>query len=513
MRKCLNHFLQYSILPTYIMLTKTYTLTHLATVLFSLSGLLLSVSVSALAPLDSIGITTINNQQFVLHRVDAGETLGTLATRYRTTEASIKQANNGLAQGIQANQIVMIPFVPDVPKVTHTVQPKETLYGIAKMYGMTIAELKQLNSIATDGVQVGQTLTVKTQAAVATNPANTVATQPPPSNPPITNAYNAAAPNAPATNLPAVDTAPTNSVPATTPAKPLGPIVRKTPKNYMVQPKETLYGLAKLFSVPVDSLVIWNNNQNGFKVGQIIISGYNYYDANSNLILSSGYPAASTAATNPQSAPASTTNQPGADPYNQPAATAPAQQPAVDPYNQPAASAPAQQPAIDPYNQPAAVNQPAADPYNQPAATVPAQQPAGQLPTAAALNQPAAQAPATTAPATQPVLAAQQPNGVASSFGQVPSYHREDGVGAMIKANSNSDNPNVFVALHRTAPYGTMIKVTNPSSNTSTVVKVIGTISSEIPADKNIIIKLSIATCRQLGILTEQFPIVIEYSK
>lgn len=42
----------------------------------------------------------------------------------------------------------------------HTVQPKETLYGISKMYGVTVEQLQQWNKISDNNIQIGQKLIV-----------------------------------------------------------------------------------------------------------------------------------------------------------------------------------------------------------------------------------------------------------------------------------------------------------------------------------------------------------------
>jgi membrane-bound lytic murein transglycosylase D len=47
------------------------------------------------------------------------------------------------------------------PKLeTHTVQPGDTLFSIAKRFGITLAELKRLNHLASDQVKLGQKLVV-----------------------------------------------------------------------------------------------------------------------------------------------------------------------------------------------------------------------------------------------------------------------------------------------------------------------------------------------------------------
>jgi membrane-bound lytic murein transglycosylase D len=44
--------------------------------------------------------------------------------------------------------------------INHTVQPKETLYSIARRYGMKVEQVRELNDLVSDAIQIGQTLRV-----------------------------------------------------------------------------------------------------------------------------------------------------------------------------------------------------------------------------------------------------------------------------------------------------------------------------------------------------------------
>ena len=44
--------------------------------------------------------------------------------------------------------------------VTHTVQPKESLYGISKKYDVTVDNLKKWNNLTSDNLHIGQQLII-----------------------------------------------------------------------------------------------------------------------------------------------------------------------------------------------------------------------------------------------------------------------------------------------------------------------------------------------------------------
>ena len=88
-------------------------------------------------PLDSLRTEKYGDGWFIIHKVEQGETLYSLARRYGVELPAMKEANKMDGNSIHLGQELRIPAVaPDTSKQpessisgkTHTVVPGETLY-------------------------------------------------------------------------------------------------------------------------------------------------------------------------------------------------------------------------------------------------------------------------------------------------------------------------------------------------------------------------------------------------
>ncbi len=110
------------------------------------------------------------------HTVAPGETLSALSRKYHVTVAAIQAGNvKALEHGLKAGQVLLIPGSENPsaqPNVTteveilggieHIVQPKETLYSIAKKYSVSVDEItKQNEKLLAHGLQAGQVIKIK----------------------------------------------------------------------------------------------------------------------------------------------------------------------------------------------------------------------------------------------------------------------------------------------------------------------------------------------------------------
>lgn len=92
------------------------------------------------------------------YTVVSGDTLYSIATKFKTTVAEIKSLNGLTSDTITVGQKLKIP---SSGAVFYTVVSGDTLYGIATKYSTTVQAIKDLNGLTSDTISVGQVLQVK----------------------------------------------------------------------------------------------------------------------------------------------------------------------------------------------------------------------------------------------------------------------------------------------------------------------------------------------------------------
>ena len=103
------------------------------------------------------GMSTENN----IYTVVKGDTLSKIASEFNTTVTELKRLNNLTSDLLQIGQVLFIPVTAITPTYeTYTVQKGDTLYGIARKYDITVDELKRLNNITSNNLYIGQQLKV-----------------------------------------------------------------------------------------------------------------------------------------------------------------------------------------------------------------------------------------------------------------------------------------------------------------------------------------------------------------
>lgn len=102
------------------------------------------------------------------------ETLYSISKQFGVNINDIIEANPYAENGIKKGDILQIPIVEEnIPKssgqTSHVVQPKETIYGISKQYGISSEQLIAANPSLKDGLKIGDTIIIPIQAVAETN--------------------------------------------------------------------------------------------------------------------------------------------------------------------------------------------------------------------------------------------------------------------------------------------------------------------------------------------------------
>lgn len=113
-------------------------------------------------------------EKTLTHKVTKGENIFQIAKAYNITPSDIYKVNPGTENGVQENQIIIVPNnlsisynlkKADTPivnsQIKHLVLSKETLYSISKQYNVDVENLEKTNEeVLKLGLQEGQTLII-----------------------------------------------------------------------------------------------------------------------------------------------------------------------------------------------------------------------------------------------------------------------------------------------------------------------------------------------------------------
>ncbi|MFH7011050.1 LysM peptidoglycan-binding domain-containing protein [Flavobacterium sp. FlaQc-52] len=270
--------------------------------------------------------SAFSQEKVVKYTVSSGETINQIAQKFKVTPYDIYQLNPDARKALAPKTVLLIPTkgdksTPAKTEVTstkpstsgktivHEVQPKETLFGIEKKYGISDEALKAANPfLVTNGLQIGQTLTipskgaaVKTTAAVSPKATKTPAPEkyiyhdvvPKETKYSIAKQYNTTVEDLEKRNPDIVanlevghrvtikGTAPKTEVATPVVAKVAKPVETKkvdesskkgtTYMDYQVKPKETLYSLSRTFQLTQAELTELNPSlSEGVKEGMVL---------------------------------------------------------------------------------------------------------------------------------------------------------------------------------------------------------------------------------------------------
>ncbi len=106
-----------------------------------------------------------------IYIVKSGDTLYAIANQYGMTVDELKALNNLTSNTLSIGQKLVVSAGNTGTLDTYTVKAGDTLYSIANKYGLTVNELKQLNNLTSDVLSIGQILNVSN--SITPTPSNT----------------------------------------------------------------------------------------------------------------------------------------------------------------------------------------------------------------------------------------------------------------------------------------------------------------------------------------------------
>jgi LysM repeat protein len=335
---------------------------------------------------DSIGMETINGKIFIVHKVDAGETLYAISKRYGVTVEQIVAQNPAADAGLEVEQILKVPYVPRTSRPAtqgkkHIVAEKETLFSISRLYGVTVDELKKWNSLTDNALSLGQELVIKNTNTLTSSAVNQLE-------------------------------------------------VKSAKTVHTVAAKETMFSITRQYGITVEQLSEWNGLQTDeLKIGQTLFVSQPVYSKQTT----------------------------------QPTQTITQVQTQTNPVTH------QQTPVIE--------------------KTI--------VPITAPLN-----------PVVTPPVEKTATIKISESVSGTDEI-RETGLAELIEG---TDGNRKYLALHRTAPSGTILKIRNEMNNREVFVRVMGKLPETAPNDK-LVLKISKSAYDKLGAIDSRFRVEVTYYK
>ncbi len=183
-------------------------------------------------------VQLIDGKTYYLHRIEKGNTLYSLSKMYSVKIKDLIRENPQLEEGLKIGQVIRIPVkkvdtkaaANNPPKaegkyLVHNVIAKETMYSLSRKYEISADNLVKSNPQTKEGLKEGMELRIPIEQNIVTNVSENV----------------------------------------------IVPAVEDSFELHFVEPKETLYSLAKEYDLNMDSIRIVNNGlADGLKVGTTI---------------------------------------------------------------------------------------------------------------------------------------------------------------------------------------------------------------------------------------------------
>jgi cell wall-associated NlpC family hydrolase len=119
------------------------------------------------------------------YTVQPKDTLYSIAKKFNLSVEELQKLNQLTGNSVNVGQVLIVPD----PQKIHVVAAKETLFSIAKKYGVTVQAILELNKLTSPELKIGQRLTIPNSSAIQPSsnpvkpPSSSTATKPSSSTP------------------------------------------------------------------------------------------------------------------------------------------------------------------------------------------------------------------------------------------------------------------------------------------------------------------------------------------
>ena len=131
---------------------------------------IISLATVAKANIDSLGIGEYKGKPVVLHHVESKETYYSIARKYNVSPTELMEFNDnnpvriGDTLKVNKKNLSVKKWTPSTKTIEHTVVTGETLFSIAKKYGVSVESIKQQNKLSENGLKIGEKLKIGSPA-------------------------------------------------------------------------------------------------------------------------------------------------------------------------------------------------------------------------------------------------------------------------------------------------------------------------------------------------------------
>ena len=239
-----------------------------------------------------LGVSTYA-QQYKYHIVKKGETVFSIAQEYNTSEETIYKLNPDARNGIKVDSKIVVPIgrvvaEDQVEFETHRVKRRETLYSLARQYGVSENDIKRYNKhLYSEELRRGEEIRIPVNLPADQQKEQDLVSEEPRNNPlrlsprehvvlptegkyGIARKYNITIEELEQLN-PHVDELHPGTVLVIAPPWDESKRERELYQYYVVQPKETMFRLTQRLGISADSLITLNPAlAEGLKAGMVL---------------------------------------------------------------------------------------------------------------------------------------------------------------------------------------------------------------------------------------------------